>query len=314
MIEFAGQMFASMGRKDRRRWAEVYVGELILDGRRCSIESMAARLSDGDEQCLQQFVNQSPWDPVPVRRALARRMNRELEPEAWVIDDTSFPKFGKMSVGARASTWVRGGRSAPGARRPAAALGVGLSDVGSGGADSIHLRRFCRISLSERVPDESTVRKLARRIGRDTGGAVARLARRQARPEADVLSGLCWARVAWGQGDGAGGPQARCAARRERAAGAGSLRFDGPQAAGISRTIRCRSARAKAETLALTEQTGELLERSVKDQGRPGSLSDRAAPGAGTWRERQAQRRGALEELADRCEKVARQICQRGAG
>ena len=27
-------------------------------------------------------------------------------------------------------------------------------------SDSIHLRRFCRISLSERVPDESTVRKL----------------------------------------------------------------------------------------------------------------------------------------------------------
>ena len=32
-------------------------------------------------------------------------------------------------------------------------------------SDSIHLRRFCRISLSERVPDESTIRKLTRRIG-----------------------------------------------------------------------------------------------------------------------------------------------------
>jgi IS5 family transposase len=30
---------------------------------------------------------------------------------------------------------------------------------------SIHLRRFCRISLSERVPDDSTVRKLTRRVG-----------------------------------------------------------------------------------------------------------------------------------------------------
>ena len=29
-------------------------------------------------------------------------------------------------------------------------------------SDSIHLRRFCRISLSERVPEEST-------MGRDTG-------------------------------------------------------------------------------------------------------------------------------------------------
>ena len=35
-------------------------------------------------------------------------------------------------------------------------------------SDSIHLRRFCRISLSERVPDESTIRKLPRRIGVET--------------------------------------------------------------------------------------------------------------------------------------------------
>jgi transposase, IS5 family len=41
-------------------------------------------------------------------------------------------------------------------------------------SDSIHLRRFCRISLSERVPDESTVRKLTRRIGPDTVSEVTR--------------------------------------------------------------------------------------------------------------------------------------------
>jgi SRSO17 transposase len=97
--EFAGEMFGSMKRKDQRRWGEVYVRGLMLDGKRKSIEPMAARLADGDEQCLQQFVNQSPWDPVAVRRALARRMSRELSPDAWVIDDTGFPKFGKMSVG-----------------------------------------------------------------------------------------------------------------------------------------------------------------------------------------------------------------------
>jgi SRSO17 transposase len=71
----------------------------MLDGKRKSIEPMAARLEDGDEQCLQQFVNQSPWDWQPVRRALAERMSVEIEPEAWIIDDTGFPKFGKFSVG-----------------------------------------------------------------------------------------------------------------------------------------------------------------------------------------------------------------------
>ena len=35
-------------------------------------------------------------------------------------------------------------------------------------SDSIHLRRFCRISLGEPVPDDSTVRKLTRRIGAET--------------------------------------------------------------------------------------------------------------------------------------------------
>jgi SRSO17 transposase len=98
LVEFSAEMFASMARRDQRGWGEVYLRGLMLDGKRKSIEPMAARLADGDEQCLQQFVNQSPWDPVPVRRALARRMSRALAPDAWVIDDTGFPKFGKMSV------------------------------------------------------------------------------------------------------------------------------------------------------------------------------------------------------------------------
>jgi SRSO17 transposase len=64
LVEFSEEMFASMRRKDQRRWGEVYLRGLMLDGKRKSIEPMAARLADGDEQCLQQFVNQSPWDPV----------------------------------------------------------------------------------------------------------------------------------------------------------------------------------------------------------------------------------------------------------
>lgn len=99
LVEFAGEMFASMRRKDQHGWGEVYLRGLMLDGKRKSIEPMAARLGDGDEQCLQQFVNQSPWDWVPVRGALARRISSEIGPEAWMIDDTGFPKFGKHSVG-----------------------------------------------------------------------------------------------------------------------------------------------------------------------------------------------------------------------
>ena len=41
-------------------------------------------------------------------------------------------------------------------------------------SDSIHLRRFCRIALSERVPDESTIRKLTRRFGPETVSEITR--------------------------------------------------------------------------------------------------------------------------------------------
>ena len=99
LVEFAAEMFEPMARKDQRRWGEVYLRGLMLDGKRKSIEPMAARLEDGDEQCLQQFVNQSPWPWEPVRRRLALRMDAEIEPQAWVIDDTGFPKFGDKSVG-----------------------------------------------------------------------------------------------------------------------------------------------------------------------------------------------------------------------
>ena len=48
LVEFCGEMFESMKRKDRRRWGECYVRGLMLDGKRKSIEPMAARLEDGD--------------------------------------------------------------------------------------------------------------------------------------------------------------------------------------------------------------------------------------------------------------------------
>jgi hypothetical protein len=41
-------------------------------------------------------------------------------------------------------------------------------------SDSIHLRRFCRIALSEVVCDESTVRKLTRRVGEETVNEIIR--------------------------------------------------------------------------------------------------------------------------------------------
>ena len=99
LVAFSEEMLAPLPRRDQRRWGEVYLRGLMLDGKRKSIEPMAARLADGDEQCLQQFVNQSPWEWRPVRRRLAQRLCAAIGPEVWIVDDTGFPKFGRDSVG-----------------------------------------------------------------------------------------------------------------------------------------------------------------------------------------------------------------------
>jgi SRSO17 transposase len=97
---FLADVVLPMGRKDRRHHAEEYIRGLLMDGERKSIEPMADRLPDGDVQALQQFVNQSPWPSREVRASLARKVEGEFVPEAyWLIDEVSFPKQGKHSVG-----------------------------------------------------------------------------------------------------------------------------------------------------------------------------------------------------------------------
>ena len=98
--QFLVDLLEPIGRRERRHWGSVYVRGLLLDGERKSIEPMAKRLPDGNEQAMQQFVGQSPWAWEPVWERLARRMVGELEPDAvWIIDDTGFPKQGTHSVG-----------------------------------------------------------------------------------------------------------------------------------------------------------------------------------------------------------------------
>jgi SRSO17 transposase len=99
LIEFAAEMYRPLVRCDQRAKGEQYVRGLLLEGRRKSIQPMAARLADGDEEGLQHFITDSPWDDEPVRRRLARRMTAEIEPDGWIVDDTGLPKDGRCSPG-----------------------------------------------------------------------------------------------------------------------------------------------------------------------------------------------------------------------
>src|SRR4051794_36476604 len=99
LMEFAAEVYRPLVRCDQRAKGEQYVRGLLLEGRRKSIQPMAARLADGDEEGLQHFITDSPWDDEPVRRRLARRMTAEIEPDGWIVDDTGVPKDGRCSPG-----------------------------------------------------------------------------------------------------------------------------------------------------------------------------------------------------------------------
>jgi SRSO17 transposase len=96
--EFAAEVFAPLVRSDQRNKGQTYLRGLLLDGRRKSMQPMAERLGV-DHQGLQQFVSSSTWAVEPVRQRLARRAIEVVAPEAWVVDDTGFPKDGTASPG-----------------------------------------------------------------------------------------------------------------------------------------------------------------------------------------------------------------------
>jgi len=99
--EFLEALIEPIGRSERRHWAGLYVQGLLLDGARKSVQPMAARIAGGDEQALNQFLNQSPWPVTETQQRLAQRLSEENhEPVYWMVDETSFPKAGEHSVGA----------------------------------------------------------------------------------------------------------------------------------------------------------------------------------------------------------------------
>ena len=109
-------------------------------------------------------------------------------------------------------------------------------------SDSIHLRRFCRLGISEPVPDESTVRKLTRRLGPEVVHELTRLVIAKARREkrfrpraARIDSTVVEADVRYPTDAGLAGDGVRALARRV-ASSRGWSRRSGP-GCGIARVL-----------------------------------------------------------------------------
>ncbi|MFF3090766.1 IS701 family transposase [Streptomyces nojiriensis] len=96
--EFASEVFAPLVRRDQREKGALYLRGLLLEGRRKSMQPMAERLGV-DHQQLQQFMTSSTWPVDQVRARLAWRAVAAVRPQAWVVDDTGFPKDGRSSPG-----------------------------------------------------------------------------------------------------------------------------------------------------------------------------------------------------------------------
>src|SRR5690349_1939220 len=98
LAEYTADVFGSLTRAGWRERAGWYLRGLMLDGRRKSIQPMAARL-DGvvHEQALNHFVTNSPWPVEPVRARLAELVEQAVVPVAWAMDDTGLLKCGTAS-------------------------------------------------------------------------------------------------------------------------------------------------------------------------------------------------------------------------
>ncbi|MEH2571746.1 IS701 family transposase [Bradyrhizobium sp. AZCC 1708] len=96
-----------VGHADRRGPLQDYCTGLMLPGARKSVEPMAARTAPArtaaQHQSLLHFVGVATWsdDGVlgKVRELVLPSIERHGPIEAWIIDDTSFPKQGRHSVG-----------------------------------------------------------------------------------------------------------------------------------------------------------------------------------------------------------------------
>ncbi len=196
-------------------------------------------------------------------------------------------------------------------------------------SDSLHLRRFCLIAIDQRVPEESTVRKLTRRLGAEVVQEITRAVISKAQREshfraraARIDSTVVEADIRYPSDAMLALQGARALARVARKLTAmvkaktprvrDRSRSVGRAVRAISRTLARRTGQAKAEVMALNEQAGRLIARSVKEAQRLAGAVRASARGRGARAKLRAAEK--LEQLVLRCQKVTEQISRRARG
>jgi transposase, IS5 family len=273
---------------------------------------------------------ESLWDAVlPVD---VRELPEDLARLDWVLADPELLR-------PIAEAWPVSGR---GCGRPTIAMatlvrlmvvkqrmGWGYETLVREVSDSLHLRRFCLIAIDQPLPDESTVRKLVRRLGPgvveemtrvvlETAVRETRFRARAARVDSTVVEADVRyptdATLAL-QGVRKLARQARRVAPllkdfrrgvRDRSRSVGRL------VRAISQTLRRRSGEAKEQVLALNQRAGKLIARSAREARALAGELRASARGRGARGKLRAA--AALEELTGRCERVAEQIDRRVQG
>ena len=279
----------------------------------------------------------SLWDEVlPVQ---ARELPEDLARIDGLLADPGLlaPIRAHWDGEARAS-----GRSAVGHGRPTIAMatyvrlmvvkqrsGWGYEALVREVSDSLHLRRFCLIALDMRVPDESTIRKLTRRLGHETVDEITRLVIAKAQRETRFMgravrvdSTVIEADIRYPsdamlalQGTRALARVGRKLARMLKGATAtvrDRSRSVGRTVRQVSKTLARRTGEAKRQVIDLNSKAGAQIVKSAREARKLAAQARRAARGRGAKTKLRAAAH--LEQLAERCEKVAEQISRRARG
>jgi hypothetical protein len=101
VAHFVDKVFAHLPRADQRYWAGVYLQGLLATPGRKTLRNLAASAPESRTAALslQQFINDSPWDWRPSRRAVARHIAEVFHVRTWVATSVVIPKRGDHAVG-----------------------------------------------------------------------------------------------------------------------------------------------------------------------------------------------------------------------